>query len=139
MTTAMTKTAMTIDDARQAIASGKTKATTLAESFYQTIAAEDPKINAWLALSKERALQQAERVDAMVAKASGTMRSATAAAEPPLDPPGTRSSARGLCTGPYAEFSFDEPIANSSQFNLPSSTAPAASNRATAVASYGGR
>jgi len=61
-------TAMTIDDARQAIASGKTKATTLAESFYQTIAAEDPKINAWLSLSRERALQQAARVDAMVAR-----------------------------------------------------------------------
>ena len=68
MTTAMTKTAMTIDDARQAIASGKTKATTLAESFYQTIAAEDPKINAWLSLSRERALQQAARVDAMVTR-----------------------------------------------------------------------
>ncbi|HUZ04326.1 MAG TPA: amidase family protein, partial [Acidobacteriaceae bacterium] len=59
---------MTIDGARQAIASGKTKATALAASFYQTIAAEDPKINAWLSLSKERAQQQAERVDAMVAR-----------------------------------------------------------------------
>ncbi len=59
---------MTIDDARQAIASGKTKATALAESFYQTIAAEDPKINAWLSLSRERALQQAARVDAMVTR-----------------------------------------------------------------------
>ncbi len=68
MTTTMTTTAMTIDDARQAIASGKTKATTLAESFYQTIAAEDPKINAWLSLSRERALQQAARVDAMVTR-----------------------------------------------------------------------
>ncbi len=64
----MTTTAMTIDDARQAIASGKTKATALAESFYQTIAAEDPKINAWLSLSRERALQQAARVDAMVTR-----------------------------------------------------------------------
>jgi hypothetical protein len=63
---------------------------------------------------------------------------ATAAALPPLDPPGTRSSARGFSTGPYAEFSFDEPMANSSQFSLPSSTAPAASSRLTAVASYGG-
>ena len=68
MTTTIATTAMTIDDARQAIASGKTKATALAESFYQTIAAEDPKINAWLSLSRERALQQAARVDAMVAR-----------------------------------------------------------------------
>src|SRR5208337_1826090 len=63
---------------------------------------------------------------------------ATAAAEPPLDPPGTRSVSTGLRTGPYAEFSLDEPMANSSQFSLPSSTAPAASSRETTVASYGG-
>src|SRR5437016_6299474 len=63
---------------------------------------------------------------------------ATAAAEPPLEPPGTRDRSRGLCTGPYAEFSFDEPMANSSQFNLPRMMAPAASSRATAVQSYGG-
>ncbi len=51
---------------------------------------------------------------------------ATAAAEPPLEPPGTVSRSHGLWTGPYAEFSFEEPIANSSQFVLPSSTVPAA-------------
>ena len=60
---------------------------------------------------------------------------ATAAAEPPLEPPGTRSVSTGLRTGPYAEFSFDEPMANWSQLSLPSSTAPAASSRATAVQS----
>src|SRR5581483_3752679 len=63
---------------------------------------------------------------------------ATAAAEPPLEPPGTRSGATGLRTGPYAEFSFDEPMANSSQFVLPIITPPASSSRAMAVASYGG-
>src|SRR3982751_438459 len=63
---------------------------------------------------------------------------ATAAADPPLEPPGTRSRARGLRTGPNAEFSFEEPMANSSQFNLPIRMAPSASNRYTAVASYGG-
>src|SRR4029077_4926134 len=63
---------------------------------------------------------------------------ATAAAEPPLEPPGTRDVSRGLRTGPYAEFSFDEPMANSSQFILPSTIAPAASSLATAVQSYGG-
>src|SRR5262249_37406909 len=70
--------------------------------------------------------------------ASGAMRAATAAADPPLDPPGVRSSAHGLRTGPNAEFSFDDPIANSSQFVLPMRTAPAAFNRATTVALYGG-
>src|SRR5260370_4703227 len=66
------------------------------------------------------------------------MSAATAAAEPPDDPPGTRLKSRGLRTGRNAEFSFDEPMANSSQFILPSTTAPAASMRVTAVQSYGG-
>jgi hypothetical protein len=60
---------------------------------------------------------------------------ATAAAEPPLEPPGTRSSARGLRTGPNAEFSVEEPMANSSQLVLPMMIPPAASSRAIAVAS----
>src|SRR5260370_23661362 len=66
------------------------------------------------------------------------MFAATAAAEPPDDPPGTRVKSRGLRTGRKAEFSFDEPMANSSQFVLPSTTAPADSRRATAVQSKGG-
>src|SRR5204863_3704061 len=71
-------------------------------------------------------------------RAIATAPAATAAADPPLDPPGMRSVAQGLRTGPNAEFSFDDPIANSSQFVLPTTIAPAASSRATAVASYGG-
>src|ERR687894_2828723 len=63
---------------------------------------------------------------------------ATAAAEPPDDPPGTVVSSQGLRTGPYAEFSFDEPIANSSQFVLPRSTDPSAARRSQAVQSNGG-
>src|SRR5271169_3051676 len=70
--------------------------------------------------------------------ASTAVPCATAATDPPLDPPGTRSSATGFRTGPNAEFSFDEPIANSSQFVLPMITPPAASIRVIAVASYGG-
>ena len=66
------------------------------------------------------------------------MPAATATADPPLDPPGMRSGAQGLRVGPNAEFSVDEPIANSSQLVLPTMTAPAASSRATTVASYGG-
>ncbi len=61
---------------------------------------------------------------------------ATAAALPPELPPGVRPFAHGLCTGPYALFSFDEPIANSSMFVLPSTRAPASRSRVTAVASY---
>src|SRR5439155_5539375 len=80
------------------------------------------------------------RIDPPVSdpKAATAISAAIAAADPPDDPPGTRLRSRGLCTGLNAEFSFDEPIANSSQFNFPNTTAPAASRRTTAVQSYGG-
>ena len=64
---------------------------------------------------------------------------ATAADEPPDEPPGTVDSSHGLCTGPYALFSFEEPIANSSQFVLPSSTAPASRSRSSADEAKGDR
>ena len=62
----------------------------------------------------------------------------TAAAEPPPDPPGTRSGSQGLRDGPHAEFSVDDPIANSSVFVLPSSGSPAVLHRAATVASKTG-
>ena len=58
-------------------------------------------------------------------------------AEPPLLPPGTRVASQGFFAGPYAELSFDEPIANSSMLVLPRITAPASRNRSTMWASYG--
>src|SRR5580692_2394743 len=64
---------------------------------------------------------------------------ATAAAEPPDDPPGTRDRSRGLWVGPVAEFSVEDPMANSSRLVLPTTTAPAARSRSTTVAVYGGR
>src|SRR5262245_35998927 len=73
-----------------------------------------------------------------VPRLAGTARAATAAPEPPEDPPGTRSPCHGLRVAPNAEFSFDEPMANSSQLSLPRTTAPARFRRATTVASYGG-
>ena len=69
--------------------------------------------------------------------AAGTRRAATAAAEPPDEPPGTRLASHGVLHREVGEFSLDEPIANSSQFSLPSVTAPAALRRATTVASKG--
>src|SRR5438046_244979 len=63
---------------------------------------------------------------------------AAAAAEPPEDPPGTRSRSQGLWVGKKAEFSVDEPIANSSMFDLPTMTAPADFKRSITCASYGG-
>src|SRR5579864_9215189 len=64
---------------------------------------------------------------------------ATAAAEPPLEPPGTRIGSHGLRVGPYPEFSVLLPNANSSQLVLPSRIAPASRSRTVTVASYGGR
>src|SRR5207253_5276748 len=73
-----------------------------------------------------------------VPSAPGTKRAATAAADPPEEPPGVRSRSHGLRVGPYALFSVDEPIANSSMFSFPTSTAPASRSLRTTVASYGG-
>src|ERR1019366_10197091 len=62
---------------------------------------------------------------------------ATAAALPPDEPPGTRSRSQGLDVGPKAEFSVDEPIANSSRLRRPQQRAPAPFSLSVAVASYG--
>jgi aspartyl-tRNA(Asn)/glutamyl-tRNA(Gln) amidotransferase subunit A len=51
-----------------AIASGSTKATDLAASYYDRIAAVNPRLNVYLSLTKERALAQAAKVDAAAAK-----------------------------------------------------------------------
>ncbi|HMH16099.1 MAG TPA: Asp-tRNA(Asn)/Glu-tRNA(Gln) amidotransferase subunit GatA [Edaphobacter sp.] len=59
---------LTIDGTRAAIASGDMTATALAELHYEQIEAKDIKINSFLALSRERALQQAAHIDAMAAK-----------------------------------------------------------------------
>src|SRR6516165_12500871 len=69
---------------------------------------------------------------------SGASKAATAAEEPPEEPPGTRARSHGLCDGPNAEFSVDEPMANSSMLVLPRITTPASRRRLVMVASYGG-
>ncbi len=63
---------------------------------------------------------------------------ATAAAEPPEEPPGTRETSRGLRVGPKPEFSVVVPMPNSSMLVLPLISPPAAFTSATAWASYGG-
>ena len=45
--------------------------------------------------------------------------------EPPPEPPGTRVRSQGLPVWPYALFSVDDPMANSSMFVFPSRTTPA--------------
>src|SRR5829696_2301437 len=86
-----------------------------------------------------------------VAVAPRQSRAATAAADPPEDPPGTRWAPsmplapeawtleplrrQGDTTGPKALVSFDEPMANSSMLSLPSMTAPSAQRLRVTVAS----
>ena len=63
---------------------------------------------------------------------------ATAAAEPPDEPPGTRVEVPRVARRLKAECSVDEPMANSSMFVLPRSTAPGLAQPRDDVASYGG-
>src|SRR5262249_42086468 len=70
-------------------------------------------------------------------------RAATAAADPPDEPPGVSGvfeprRRHGECTGPKYEVSLEEPIANSSQLVLPRSTAPSRHNCDVTVDSYVG-
>jgi aspartyl-tRNA(Asn)/glutamyl-tRNA(Gln) amidotransferase subunit A len=58
----------TLGELRADISSGATKATDLAARYYERIAEVNPRLNVYLSLTKERALAQAERVDALAAK-----------------------------------------------------------------------
>src|SRR6478752_943390 len=60
---------------------------------------------------------------------------ATAAAEPPLEPPGERDGSCGFLAGPNPESSFVVPNANSCRLVLPTNTAPASRSRAVTTAS----
>src|SRR4051812_44447668 len=77
-----------------------------------------------------------------VAVAPTASRAATAATDPPEDPPGTSlrllDRVHGLSTGPYAEVMLDDPIANSSMLVLPRTPAPSRRRLAVTVLSYGG-
>ncbi len=60
-------TIWTIESVREALTAKKVSARELTAEFYKRIAARNPELNAYLALSPERAQAQAERVDALVA------------------------------------------------------------------------
>ncbi|HEY2859674.1 MAG TPA: Asp-tRNA(Asn)/Glu-tRNA(Gln) amidotransferase subunit GatA [Terracidiphilus sp.] len=68
MTTINSTTDRTIDSVRGAIAARTATATTVAEAHYARIAAEDGQINSFLAFSRDRALAQAAKIDALAAK-----------------------------------------------------------------------
>src|SRR5438067_13323227 len=78
-----------------------------------------------------------------VAVAPRARSAATAAADPPDEPPGVRGlfearERQGFTTGPKALVSLDEPMANSSMFSLPSITAPSRHRLVVTVDSYVG-
>jgi aspartyl-tRNA(Asn)/glutamyl-tRNA(Gln) amidotransferase subunit A len=53
---------------RADLTSGRTKAADLASHYYDRIAQVNPRLNVYLSLTRERALAQAERIDALAAK-----------------------------------------------------------------------
>jgi len=59
---------LTIDGTRDAVASGKMSAASIAELHYARIGTGDGNIHSFLALSRERAMAQAAKIDTMVAK-----------------------------------------------------------------------
>ena len=81
----------TISGVQEALASKKISARELVADHYMRIVVRNDDLNAYLTLSQDRAYAQADRVDAMVAAGKPL---------PPLEPPGTRSGASGLRTGP---------------------------------------
>src|SRR5262249_35677651 len=58
----------TIKRVRSALTAKKVSARELADEFFTRIQARNPELNAFLALSPERAYAQAEKIDALVAK-----------------------------------------------------------------------
>src|SRR2546428_12331556 len=57
----------TIDGVKEALAAKKISARELAGDFYKRIEVKNPELNAYLALSPERARKQADKIDALVA------------------------------------------------------------------------
>jgi aspartyl-tRNA(Asn)/glutamyl-tRNA(Gln) amidotransferase subunit A len=58
----------TLAELRDGVAAGRVKAADLAGQYYNRIAEINPDLNVYLSLTKERALEQAARVDATAAK-----------------------------------------------------------------------
>jgi aspartyl-tRNA(Asn)/glutamyl-tRNA(Gln) amidotransferase subunit A len=58
----------TLSELREGIASGRVRAADLANSYYARIEKVNPRLNVFLSITKERALEQAAKVDATAAK-----------------------------------------------------------------------
>jgi aspartyl-tRNA(Asn)/glutamyl-tRNA(Gln) amidotransferase subunit A len=57
---------ISLAEARALVVAGRVSAAALAEEHYERIAAVDPEIHSYLALTRERAMLQAEKIDAAV-------------------------------------------------------------------------
>jgi len=57
---------ISLAEARAAVVEGRVSAAALAEEHFERIAAVDPEVHSFLALTRERAMAQAEKVDAAV-------------------------------------------------------------------------
>ncbi|MGB7987320.1 MAG: amidase family protein, partial [Terracidiphilus sp.] len=68
MTESFVEHPKTLAELRAGIQAGATKATELAADYYERIAAVNPRLNVYLSLTKERALEQAAQVDDAAAK-----------------------------------------------------------------------
>src|SRR5882762_7871835 len=64
----MDLTSLTIDAARSVVQERRTSALALAEAHYARIQKEDGQVGAFLTLTKERAMEQADRIDRMAAE-----------------------------------------------------------------------
>jgi aspartyl-tRNA(Asn)/glutamyl-tRNA(Gln) amidotransferase subunit A len=58
----------TLAELRSDLTAGRVKATDLAASYYERIGRVNPRLNVYLSLTKDRAMEQAERMDALAAK-----------------------------------------------------------------------
>ena len=70
--------------------------------------------------------------------ASGTSPAASAAAAPPLDPPGVRSRFHGFRVAPFSSDSVNATVPNSGVFVFPRITKPASRSRRTTAVSKSG-
>ena len=64
MTEALNLETLSLAEARASVVSGRVSAAALAEQHYDRIAAVDPAIHSYLALTRERAMTQAAKIDA---------------------------------------------------------------------------
>ncbi|WP_158748397.1 Asp-tRNA(Asn)/Glu-tRNA(Gln) amidotransferase subunit GatA [Acidobacterium sp. S8] len=59
---------LSIDDIRASIESGTSRATAIAESYFEQIQSRDPQIHSYLSVNRERAFERAARIDDLAAK-----------------------------------------------------------------------